>query len=446
MRHPFRLAVLIGAMILAAAPHPNLAVAQTAPAKSLDEQLKAKFPPGTGLVIRQSGILAVNPQCSFTFWTTYKKDGRLHPPSSFGQSFTQGVSHPSNGGQDCPTRVFPAGWRVNLLDLKIFPKVARVAFDVQECDACNGSESASFKAQVVFEFAKGFLETAEVGPVQDAILHVFSIDASANAAPAAPVPQGPDQPAAPGAPPPALGSLYVSALNPADRLQLNTDGTFSMVQAGRNYQGTFTIAGNKLMMRIGGRREQLAGILLGDTLLDVDGPTWAKQQGAPAEAVPTIAPPALGSLYVSAQNQADRLQLNPDGSFSLQEGGQPFSGAYSVTGTTLKLHIVELQKDAEIAINGDSLTVNGAENWVQTAQPPDSTAGSKGSTEKASGSVLQNQDIIKMAQAGLDDSIIISKIKSSRCQFDTAPDTLIELKKSGISSAVLKAMTEAANP
>jgi len=57
--------------------------------------------------------------------------------------------------------------------------------------------------------------------------------------------------------------------------------------------------------------------------------------------------------------------------------------------------------------------------------------------------VLQNADIVKMAKAGLDDSIIIAKIKSSKCQFDTSPDTLISLKQNGISSAVLRAMTQA---
>jgi len=48
-----------------------------------------------------------------------------------------------------------------------------------------------------------------------------------------------------------------------------------------------------------------------------------------------------------------------------------------------------------------------------------------------------------MAKADLGDAIIIAKIKSSACQFVTDPDTLIALKTSGVSSAVLKAMTEA---
>ena len=76
----------------------------------------------------------------------------------------------------------------------------------------------------------------------------------------------------------------------------------------------------------------------------------------------------LGPVYVNSQNTADRLQLNADGSFSLVEGGQTFTGGHSVTGATLKLHIVELQKDVEIAIEGDRLIVNGDETWVQPGQ------------------------------------------------------------------------------
>jgi hypothetical protein len=83
---------------------------------------------------------------------------------------------------------------------------------------------------------------------------------------------------------------------------------------------------------------------------------------------------------------------------------------------------------------------------VLTSQPADSATPppeqAPGDADKNS---LQNQDIIKMVKAGLDDSIILAKIKSSSCQFDTTTDTLIALKQNGVSAAVLRAMTEAAN-
>jgi hypothetical protein len=65
-------------------------------------------------------------------------------------------------------------------------------------------------------------------------------------------------------------------------------------------------------------------------------------------------------------------------------------------------------------------------------------------SQVASGAVvLQNQDIIKMVKAGLDEAIIVAKIGGSKCQFDTSTDALIQLKGSGVSAAVLKAMVGA---
>jgi hypothetical protein len=57
--------------------------------------------------------------------------------------------------------------------------------------------------------------------------------------------------------------------------------------------------------------------------------------------------------------------------------------------------------------------------------------------------VLQNQDVIKMAQAGFDDATIIAKISSSECQFDTSTDGLIHLKQSGVSTAVIRVIVNA---
>jgi hypothetical protein len=59
------------------------------------------------------------------------------------------------------------------------------------------------------------------------------------------------------------------------------------------------------------------------------------------------------------------------------------------------------------------------------------------------GANLTNDDVIKLAQEKLPDSVIIVKIKTSACSFDTTPDALVKLKHSGISDAVLQAMVEA---
>jgi hypothetical protein len=47
-----------------------------------------------------------------------------------------------------------------------------------------------------------------------------------------------------------------------------------------------------------------------------------------------------------------------------------------------------------------------------------------------------------MVQAKLPDAVVVAKIKSSPCKFDTSADTLIKLKQVGVSDAVLQAMAE----
>jgi hypothetical protein len=57
--------------------------------------------------------------------------------------------------------------------------------------------------------------------------------------------------------------------------------------------------------------------------------------------------------------------------------------------------------------------------------------------------VLKNDDIIKMAQIGLDSAAIIAKIKKSPCQFDTSVTALEVLKTASIPNEIILAMIEA---
>lgn len=56
---------------------------------------------------------------------------------------------------------------------------------------------------------------------------------------------------------------------------------------------------------------------------------------------------------------------------------------------------------------------------------------------------LTNADVQKMVEAKLADPIIVAKIRSSTCNFDTSTDALLKLKAAGISDAVLEAMVGA---
>jgi len=55
---------------------------------------------------------------------------------------------------------------------------------------------------------------------------------------------------------------------------------------------------------------------------------------------------------------------------------------------------------------------------------------------------LTNKSIIDMVQLKLPESVIIQKIKSSKCKFDTAPDALASLTKSGVGEKIMMAMIE----
>ena len=54
--------------------------------------------------------------------------------------------------------------------------------------------------------------------------------------------------------------------------------------------------------------------------------------------------------------------------------------------------------------------------------------------------VMTNDDVIKMAKAGVGDSLIIQQIERSDPAFDTSVDGVIRLKKSGVSDTVIDRM------
>lgn len=58
--------------------------------------------------------------------------------------------------------------------------------------------------------------------------------------------------------------------------------------------------------------------------------------------------------------------------------------------------------------------------------------------------VLTNEQIIQMAQLGMGDAIIVSQIESSTNTFDVSTPALMELKKAGVSDAVLAKVIAAA--
>lgn len=57
--------------------------------------------------------------------------------------------------------------------------------------------------------------------------------------------------------------------------------------------------------------------------------------------------------------------------------------------------------------------------------------------------VLTNDSVVQMIKAGLPESVVISKIRSTPTKFDLKTDSLVNLKKAGVSDKVLEAMMAA---
>jgi hypothetical protein len=56
---------------------------------------------------------------------------------------------------------------------------------------------------------------------------------------------------------------------------------------------------------------------------------------------------------------------------------------------------------------------------------------------------LSNRDVLDMIASGLPEGVVVAKIKSSACEFDTTPKVLKELKASGLPDSVILVMVEA---
>ena len=172
MRHRLCVGIIALAMILPAALAPGQAV-------SLQEQLVAQYQvakvkadssgygvvdPGTMLTIQKNGVLAV-PWRAMALCPAKYQDNAFHPSVGFCAGMLKDVSRYFQKGE----KVYPTKIDVNL-------NKAKVSFTVVACDSCSGTNPAtSMKGEVVFQFAKGYLEKAGVGDVEDAIGKVFLI-------------------------------------------------------------------------------------------------------------------------------------------------------------------------------------------------------------------------------------------------------------------------------
>jgi len=180
--------LIVGLIILGILAGPT-AMAQNVAPPSLRDQLEAQYQlakmgpgsqgptqPGTVLVIQKAGILGYPPGTARPSMTgTRYKDGSLHLPMF--------VMVPSENA----TRPLPVGEKVYVTNIDVNVKNEKITFHIVECDACNGAAQFSSNiAAVIFEFAKGYLETASVPDVEDTIGQVLAIYTPPTEAPPTP--------------------------------------------------------------------------------------------------------------------------------------------------------------------------------------------------------------------------------------------------------------------
>jgi hypothetical protein len=158
---------------------------------------------GTVLVLQQGGLLGIPPE-QLVFCSAKFDNGQLKPPGGFCAAAHRNVS-----------RYFQQGDKVYVLRIDENVKKEQISFKVVECDSCNGTDPPSFyKSEVVFQFAGGYLETAQPGPVLQTISQVLSLDKPDKGA-AAPAPA-----ASSAAPPPPIAAppaLIAPPPPPADQ-------------------------------------------------------------------------------------------------------------------------------------------------------------------------------------------------------------------------------------
>jgi hypothetical protein len=326
------------------------------PSAAVNEQLRRQYVPtmlfdpegavslvsleGTVFTVRASGIKA-NPEFIAGYTPNYYSQGGS-------------VTQPGSSGKRAPrTRVatvedLPVGTRVDATNIVITD--GSVTFNLQTCTDLHPGTPQKHRAALTFQFQTGAVNSSNLKLITDTIAEVLTV-----------VEQ-----------PPPVPGVYVNTAN-NNSIQLNPDASFVAQDTGRSLTGRYSF--NSIPLAIQNKAnlqlsitETGATVFLGlqdGKITDQAGNAWAKQSTDGAASTATQRPGPLASAYVSSQNSGDRLQLNRDNTFSLQEGGQSFSGTYSVAGSTLKLHIVQLQKDVDIAIQGNRLIVNGDEVWIQ---------------------------------------------------------------------------------
>ena len=161
---------------------------------SLQEQLNAQYKlvkmgtdssgaavveEGTILVVKKGGILGTAYTDTNIFATHYE-NGAVHSPNPLGQK-ALGFGLGKLGKQAPTTQFFQAN--VKVYPSKVFVNLPKdqVVIGIVDCDSCNNVDPKTFfKADVVFQFPKGTLASANPSNIEDTIAGLLATDDSGN--------------------------------------------------------------------------------------------------------------------------------------------------------------------------------------------------------------------------------------------------------------------------
>ena len=114
-----------------------------------------------------------------------------------------------------------------------------------------------------------------------------------------------------------------------------------------------------------------------------------------------------------------------------------FSGQSEPLGYVLCLHLEQGHFTPKSVAHSEPVATQSH------AQAPATSAPHKLTEATAVSAALSNKDILDMHKTGLPPEILVAKIKSSQCNFDTSPASLQALKTAGVGDNVILAMVQA---
>ena len=192
MGQRIQISIQVAALVLAGII-PGLAAAQGAPTVSLADQLNAQYTmvkmgadssgpavveAGTVLVIQKGGILGV-PYSDVSIVPTKYQDGKIQTPNNL---VMKGIGHAFSkfgSSKQQTTHLFQVGEKVYPSRIDVNQASDKITLGIVACDSCNNTNPPTFfKADLIFQFAKGYLATANPPQVMDIIAQVFTIDDS----------------------------------------------------------------------------------------------------------------------------------------------------------------------------------------------------------------------------------------------------------------------------